>query len=298
MARIGVIGLGAMGGRIAARLLGGNTVYGTNRTPSKADALIEQGMIWRDNPRQVAEAVDIVFSMVSDDTALTAVANGEDGIVAGLGPGQIYVDMSTVAPATATDLARRVQARGAQMISAPVSGTVTTAEEGALLVLAGGRSDAIDLVGPVLRRFGSEVVNVGTQAQALVLKLAINTNLAAQLLALGEGMALAEKAGINPSLTARVMADSAVGSPAVRGRAPLTLSLPEPPWFDIAAMHKDIRLALDAAKEHRLALSSADTVLAALESAAAQGYSHSDIAALYRTVRTHESQAAPAPSRS
>src|SRR5579859_3416157 len=111
--RIGFVGLGSMGGPLAGRLLYRNRVFGTNRTRSEARALIDQGLIWRDTPREVAAAADVVFSMVTDDRALDAVTGGPDGILAGLRPGALYIDMSTASPAASRALAARVRSGGA-----------------------------------------------------------------------------------------------------------------------------------------------------------------------------------------
>src|SRR5438093_3036175 len=117
MANLGYIGLGAMGGRVAKRLLdAGHTVTGYNRTRAKAQWLLDAGLRWADTPRAVAEASDVTFTMVTDTQALRAVAEGPDGIVAGLGPGKVYVDMSTVSPAASRNLAAQVEARGARML--------------------------------------------------------------------------------------------------------------------------------------------------------------------------------------
>src|ERR1022692_1639799 len=112
MNKIGFVGLGSMGAPLAGRLLGGNQVYGTNRTRAKASALTEQGLIWRDTPREVAAGAQVVFSMVTDDAALAAITSGPDGILAGLWPGSVYVDMSTVSPQASRELARRVHWAG------------------------------------------------------------------------------------------------------------------------------------------------------------------------------------------
>ena len=119
MANLGYVGLGVMGGRMADRLMSkGHVVTGTNRTKSKAQWLIDRGMKWGDTPRAVAEKADIVFSMVTDSAALEAIANGPDGIVAGLGPGKVLIDMSTVSPAASKALAEKVRAKGADMVFA------------------------------------------------------------------------------------------------------------------------------------------------------------------------------------
>jgi len=128
-----------MGGGIARRLLdAGHELVGYNRTKEKARALIEAGMSWCDSPREAAERSDVVFTMVTNVAALRAVADGADGILAGLGPGKVYVDMSTVGPAASRELAQRVRETGAEMLDAPVSGSVATLEEGRLSVMVGG----------------------------------------------------------------------------------------------------------------------------------------------------------------
>ena len=207
------MGLGSMGAPLAGRLLGGNQVYGTNRTRAKASALIEQGLIWRDTPREAAAGAQVVFSMVTDDAALAAITSGPDGILAGLSPGTVYADMSTVSPQASRELARRVHWAGATMIDAPVSGSVPAAETGTLAIMAGGPKEAFQAVAPLLRRLGSSITHVGGNGQGLLLKLAINISLAAQMLAFSEGMLLAERGGIDPALAARAMTGSAIGSP-------------------------------------------------------------------------------------
>ena len=284
MNRIGFVGLGSMGAPLAGRLLPGNQVYGTNRTRAKASALIGQGLIWRDTPREAAAGAQVVFSMVTDDAALAAITSGPDGILAGLWPGTIYVDMSTVSPQASRELARRVRWAGATMIDAPVSGSVPAAETGTLAIMAGGPEEAFQAVAPLLRRLGSSITHVGRNGQGLLLKLAINISLAAQMLAFSEGMLLAERGGINPGLAARTMTGSAIGSPMLQARAPLVLDLPEQAWFDVQLMHKDIRLALDAARQANVPLPAATAADSALTQAERLGYGHRDIAALFQVL--------------
>jgi 3-hydroxyisobutyrate dehydrogenase-like beta-hydroxyacid dehydrogenase len=284
MTAIGVVGLGAMGGRIAGRLLSlGNDVYGTNRTRSKADALIEQGLVWCASPREVAEAADVVFSMVTDNEALEAVTAGANGILAGLAASKVYVDMSTVSPQVSRELAERVSARGASMLAAPVSGSVPAAEEGSLVIIVGGDADAFDRTEPILRELGS-LAFVGDNGHALLLKLAINISLAVQMLAFSEGVLLAERGGIERDLAVDVLTHSAIGSPMLRARAQLLLELPEESWFDVQLMQKDLRLALESA--HSLGVPLPSTVVAdeLLTAADALGYEHRDIAVLFRVL--------------
>jgi 3-hydroxyisobutyrate dehydrogenase-like beta-hydroxyacid dehydrogenase len=278
MTAIGFAGLGSMGAPIAGRLLADNQVYGTNRTQAKAAPLVDRGLIWRDTPREVAAAADIVFSMVTDDAALTAITSGPDGILAGLRPGSVYVDMSTVSPRASRELAVRVHAAGATMLDAPVSGSVPAAESGTLSIMVGGPEKAFSAAEPLLRTLGSTVTYVGGNGQGLLLKLAINISLAAQMLAFSEGLLLAERGGIDPELAAKAMSASPIGSPMLKARVPLVLDLPEQPWFDMRLMHKDIRLALEAARESGIPLPAASAADSMLTQAEEMGYGHRDIA--------------------
>src|SRR5919198_2039499 len=131
MANIGYVGLGTMGGQMANRFLEkGHTVTGYNRTRSKAQWLIDKGLKWADSPRAVAESTDFILSMLRDSDALSQSANGPNGIIEGLGPGKVWIDMSTVSPAMSRTLAARVREKGADMVDGPVSGSVITVQQG------------------------------------------------------------------------------------------------------------------------------------------------------------------------
>jgi 3-hydroxyisobutyrate dehydrogenase-like beta-hydroxyacid dehydrogenase len=285
MTKIGFIGLGAMGSRIAGRILNGHEVYGTNRTAAKAAQLMKQGMAWRDTPREVTAEAEVIFSMVTDDAALKAIAEGPDGILAGLKPGQVYVDMSTVSPRASRDVAERASALGASMLDAPVSGSVTAAEEGTLAIMVGGPQDAFGSVKPVLHELGHNVTYVGANGQGLMLKLAINIALAAEMLAFSEGVLLAERGGIDPVLATKVMADSAIGSPMLQARAPLVINLPEQAWFDVRLMHKDIGLARDTAHSLGVPVPSVEAAEGVLARAEELGYGQRDIAAFFEVLQ-------------
>jgi 3-hydroxyisobutyrate dehydrogenase-like beta-hydroxyacid dehydrogenase len=289
VSRIGFVGLGAMGSRIAGRLLdAGNELYGTNRTIAKAQPLIERGLRWCETPCEVASTVDVVFSMVTDDAALDAVTSGPDGILAGLRPGHLYVDMSTVSPRASRGVAQQVLSLGATMLDAPVSGSIPQAESGTLAIMVGGDERAFAQVEPLLRDLGQPVTYIGENGQGLVLKLAINISLAVQTLAFSEGLLLAERDGVDARLAADVMSASAIGSPMLKARIPLLLELPDQAWFDVGMMQKDIRLALQAAQPVDLPLPSAAAADQMLTRARELGYEHRDIASLHDVLsQTH-----------
>lgn len=283
METIGFIGLGHMGGNMAARYLaGGYTVFGEARNRQDAQWLIEKGLGWVQTPREVAEAAAIVMTSLPDDEVVESVAGGSDGILAGLGEGKLWVDLSTISPRVSRKLAVRVgeEGGGAQMLDAPVSGSVPQVESGTLTIMVGGDEQAFSRVEPVLRVLGT-VVRVGTNGQGLVLKLAVNISLAVQLLAFSEGLLLAQRDGIDAHLAAEVMTGSAIGSPMLKARVPLVLDRPEETWFDIGLMHKDIRLALAVAREEGVPAASTSLADDVLTRATELGYERRDIAVMF-----------------
>ena len=201
--KIGFVGLGHMGGNMAARFLAaGYPVYGEERHREHAEELVQEGLQWRDTPREVAEAADIVFTSVPDDGVLEVVASGPDGILAGLAAEKIWVDLSTVSPPASRELAERVRALGATMLDAPVSGSVPQVQAGTLTIMVGGDEQAYARVEPILRELGTPT-HIGENGQGLVLKLAINISLAVQMLAFAEGLVMAERAGHRPRARGR-----------------------------------------------------------------------------------------------
>ena len=283
--KIGFVGLGHMGGNMAARLLAaGHTVYGEERHRSAAQELEHEGLQWRDTPREVAEASDVLFTSLPDDRVLETVASSPDGILAGLAAGKVWVDMSTVSPRASRQLAERVREHGAAMLDAPVSGSVPQVQAGTLTIMVGVDEDAYARVEPILRELGTPT-HIGENGHGLVLKLAVNISLGVQMLAFAEGLVLAERGGIDPRAAAEVMASSAIGSPMLKARLPLMFDLPDEAWFDIGLMQKDIALALETARELRVPLASAAAADEMLTLARAHGHEHHDLAALFQALR-------------
>jgi 3-hydroxyisobutyrate dehydrogenase-like beta-hydroxyacid dehydrogenase len=284
MTTLGFVGLGHMGGNMAARLLAaGYTVHGESLDPADAEELVRDGLRWRDTPREIAQASDVVFTSVPDDDALASVAAGPDGILAGLAGGKTWIDMSTVSPGASRDMAERVRARAASMLDAPVSGSVPQVRSGTLTIMVGGDEDAYARVEPILRELGTPT-HIGANGQGLVLKLAINISLAVQMLAFAEGLVLAERAGVDRTRAVEVMTQSPIGSPMLKARADLVLDLPDEAWFDMTMMQKDIALALDTARRLHVPLPSAAVADEMLTLARASGYERRDIAGLFEVL--------------
>jgi 3-hydroxyisobutyrate dehydrogenase-like beta-hydroxyacid dehydrogenase len=246
MAHLGFVGLGAMGSRMARRLLdAGLRVTGYNRTPARARDLVTAGMALAPTPRAAAEAGEAVFTMVSDDTALRAVAHGPQGILAGLRPGATWVEMSTVSPALTRELGGLVAARGGTMLDAPVSGSVATLEAGQLSIVVGGDAAALERVRPWLAAIGPTITHVGPLGLAVSMKIATNLGLAVQMLAFSEAVLLAEKAGVGRERAVQALLRSVAASPMLKYRGPFVLGQPAEAWFDVRMMQKDLQLALD-----------------------------------------------------
>jgi 3-hydroxyisobutyrate dehydrogenase-like beta-hydroxyacid dehydrogenase len=281
---IGFVGLGNMGGNMAARLLAaGYAVCGQQRSREGAQPLIEQGLQWCETPRQVAETAEVVVTSLPDDAVLDEVASGADGILAGLGEDRVWIDVSTVGPQASRELAARARAQGAWMLDAPVSGSVPQVQAGTLTIMVGGDEGAYRRVEPLLRELGTPNY-IGDNGQGLALKLAINISLAVQMLAFAEGLLLAERSGIDRQRALDVMEESPIGSPMLRARASIILDPPDEAWFDLRFMHKDIELALDAARSLEIPLPTAECADAVLERALALGYERRDLAALFRAL--------------
>ncbi len=282
MAKVAFIGLGVMGSRIAGRLLdAGHTVTGYNRTASKADWLLKAGMKWAETPRTAAEAADIIFTMVTNTDALRAVALGPAGLVAGLGKGKIYVDMSTVSPTFSRELSQMVAEKGAVMLDAPVSGSVTTLEEGKLSIMVGGDRQAFEKVEPILLDIGPKVTHVGANGLAVTMKIATNLNLAVQMLAFSEAVLLAEKSGIKREVAVEVLLNSVIASPMVKYRGPLVLDMPAEAWFNVNMMQKDMNLALDLGQQLNVPLPATATANEILTAARGLGLEKQDFAVMF-----------------
>jgi len=285
MANLGYVGLGAMGGLMAERLLSkGHTVTGYNRTKSKAQGLLDKGMKWGDSPRAVAAASDVTFVMVTNSAALEAVANGPDGLLAGLGAGKLLIDMSTVSPAVSRALAAKVRSQGSEMVDAPVSGSVITLQQGKLSVMVGGETSAFDRARPLLDDVGPRVTHVGGNGLALSMKIAINLSLAVQMLAFSEGVLLAEKSGISRETAVDVMTHSVIGSPMVQYRGPMVLNMPDEAWFDVNMMQKDMLLALEMGRQLDVPLPTTAVTNEMLTAARGMGLANQDFAILFEVL--------------
>jgi 3-hydroxyisobutyrate dehydrogenase-like beta-hydroxyacid dehydrogenase len=286
--RVGFVGTGSMGGTVVRRLLGdGWRVTGWNRTAAKAEPLAELGMDLAGSPREAAESSDVVLSMVTDTRAVEEVASGSDGIIAGLGPGKVYADMSTIAPDASRRLAERAAETGGAMLDAPVSGSVATLEAGQLAIMVGGDEQAFERAKPVFLAIGPKLARVGENGKALVMKVSVNLALVVQVVGFCEGVALAEKGGVDRGAAVEAMLNSVVSSPVLQYRGPFVLDggMPETAWADVDLQQKDLLLALDLGRRMGSPVPTAAAANELLNACRGLGIGHHDFAVVYEVYR-------------
>jgi 3-hydroxyisobutyrate dehydrogenase-like beta-hydroxyacid dehydrogenase len=290
VATVGFVGLGVMGGNIAIRLLeAGHVVQGYNRTAAKATSLAGRGLTVAVTPRAAAQGASVVFSMVSDGEALAQVCEGENGILAGLSPGTVFVDLSTVGPVAGETARLATEKCGGRFLAAPVSGSVATIRQGKLVFMVGGEAGTLEEVRPVLLDIGSGVMHVGTVQQAAALKLAVNLSVAIQVIAFSEGVLLAERYGIEPEQAVSILLGSVIASPMLAYRGPFLLDPPEAPWFTVALARKDLRVTQDIADRLSLPLWSAAAAAPVLAAAQALGFGNEELASVGHALRVMSS---------
>lgn len=277
-----------MGGLIVERLLNaGRQVTGWNRTAQKGEALVAKGMRWGDSPREVAQSSDVLFSMLTDAAAVEAVAGGPDGLIAGLRPGAVYADLSTISPDASRALAERVAEAGATMLDAPVSGSPATLAQGKLAIMIGGDEDAFERIKPILLDIGPKVTRIGSNGMALQTKIAINLALVVQVTAFCEGVALAEQGGVEREAAVQAMLQSVVSSPVLNYRGPFILEgrMPEEALADVTLQQKDMLLALELGRKLGSPLPLTAAANEMLNACRGLGIGHHDFVVVHRVYR-------------
>lgn len=282
--RIGFVGLGDMGQAIVPRLLAaGHPVTGWNRTESRARPLIEQGMTWGDTPREVAAASEAVFSIVTDGAAVRSVALGEDGVIVGLSPESIYLDMSTIDPEVSRSISAEFGAAGLTMLDAPISGSPVTLAQGSASTMVGGDRAAFERVEPVLYDIGSKVSYIGGPGTAVQMKVAVNLTLIVEMVAFCESVALAEKGGVPRDVAVDAMLKSVVASPVMGYRGPFILegNMPDKPLADVTLQQKDLILALEVARRQGSPVPLAAVANELLNACRGRGIDHRDFVTVF-----------------
>jgi len=260
---VGVIGLGIMGAPMARNLLrAGFPLVVWNRTPQRADALVEAGAERAASPREVAERAAIAITMLSDSPDVAEVYRAADGVLAGVtsrGRGRsrsrerenppVLIDMSTIAPRVARELAAEAAARGAAMLDAPVSGGDVGAQEGTLSIMVGGDAAALERARPALEALGTRITHVGASGAGQVVKACNQIVVALTLEALGEALVLGSKAGVDPAAIVEALGGGLAASRVLEMRGAKLLARDFEPGFKLDLHAKDLAIVLETARE-------------------------------------------------
>jgi 3-hydroxyisobutyrate dehydrogenase len=253
--RVGFVGLGIMGGPMATNLMkAGFKLTVWNRTPARAQPLVEQGAALAQSPADVAAASEVTVSCVSDSPDVEAVALGDQGIIHGAPPGSIYIDCSTISPAVARSVADAMQQRDVAMLDAPISGGDVGAKAGTLAIMVGGEAEAFDRCLPVFEAMGKTIVHVGPSGAGQVVKLCNQVAGALNLLAMAEAVTLSRQAGVDPVKMLEVVSAGAAGSWMLANLGPRAVEGDFAPGFMVELMQKDLRLIAETASETRTPL--------------------------------------------
>ena len=248
--RVGFIGLGAMGSRMAGRLLAAHhdvVVY--NRTPERVQGLRERGATVAATPRALAAQVDVVCSSVANDAALEQVMFGPDGALAGTRPGAVVIELSTVNPRTARHLHEAARSSGAAVLDAPVSGSTVQAEQGQLVIFVGGAAELYQQCQPLLAVLGSKTFYLGPAGSGATMKLCVNVLLGLGIQALAEAIALGAKAGLERQRFLAVLGETAVVSPSQKAKLENARTDAYPATFALRLMVKDFGLIAETARD-------------------------------------------------
>lgn len=286
--KVAFLGLGRMGTEMAENVIkGGHVLTVWNRTPEKAVTFANNFHCRKaDIPAEAVHGVDVAITMLADDSALNQTYHGRDGVIAGLTEGVVTVDMGTSSPMEVRELARVVSERGATMLDAPVSGSVTAAASGNLTIMVGGDRIAYERVVPVLNTMGAKIFYLGESGNGSVVKLAVNIIVHSLNCAISEALVLAEKAGIDRHSCYEVFRNSAIAAPLVHYRQKLFEYPSEKAVaFRMLLAEKDLRLAEELAVMVGARLPQGECSRSAFSEAIAAGFGEEDESALAEYLR-------------
>ena len=285
MAKYGFLGLGIMGKAMASNLVkAGFEVSVWNRTPDKCAPLVELGARQAGSPREVAETCDVTFAMLADPNAATAVVHGTDGVLAGIGDGRGYVDMSTVDAETSTAIEVAIRQAGGRFLEAPVSGTKKPAEDGTLIILAAGDQSLYEQALPAFDKMGKLSPFLGDTGQAAHMKLVVNMIMGGMMTAFCEGLALGRKSGLDGQQILEILMAGALANPMFAGKGAMILQGEYPTSFPLQHMQKDLRLAIALGDKLGQPLSSAAAANETFKRARQRGLSDEDFAAVFKAI--------------
>jgi 3-hydroxyisobutyrate dehydrogenase-like beta-hydroxyacid dehydrogenase len=281
--KVGFLGLGIMGSRMAANLMKhGYELVVFNRTPQKAEGLLQQGAAWAETPRAVAGGVDLLFTMLAHPEAVQVMALGPNGFLDGMKAGTLWIDCSTVHPSFSRQMAEEAKARQVRFLDAPVAGTKGPAAAGQLTFLVGGDASDLAECQPMLEAMGSRIVHAGVNGQGTSLKMVVNLLLAQGMLAFAEGMVLGQALGLDRELLFQVLLGGPVASPFTASKREKIEGGEYEADFPLRWLHKDLQMAGIAAYEHGVVLPATSLAKEVYGLAARLGMADLDFSAIYR----------------
>ncbi len=283
--RIGFIGLGIMGRPMAGHLLdGGYTVTVWNRTRNKMAPLVERGAAAAGSPREVAAASDITITMVADTPDVLDVILGPEGVVHGVRPRSVVVDMSTISPAATREVAGRLAERGAEMLDAPVSGGEKGAIDGSLSIMVGGKPEVFERVLPVFQKMGRQIVHLGESGAGQVTKACNQLVLSLTLLGVAEALVLARKAGVDPAKVRAALLGGFAQSRVLELHGQRMLDRNFAPGFRTRLYHKDMGIVIETGRAVGMPLLGGSLAAQLYQIAMNQGLGEMDYSVLARVV--------------
>ncbi len=283
--RVGFIGLGIMGRPMAGHLVStGYEVAVWNRTRSKAADLVKAGARWAESPKEVAARSDVTITMVADTPDVLEVILGADGILEGIRPGAIVVDMSTISPAATREIARRLAEKGAEMLDAPVSGGEKGAIEGTLSIMVGGKPEVFGRVLPIFQRMGRNIVHLGDHGAGQVTKACNQLVLSLTILGVAEALTLARKAGVDPAKVRAALLGGFANSRVLEMHGQRMLDGKFEPGFRTRLYHKDMGIVMDTGRALGMPLLGAGLAAQLYQVAMARGFGEMDYSVLARVI--------------
>ena len=279
MARIGFLGLGDMGQVIVPRLIAaGHEVTGWNRSPGKDSELKRLGMLVGESPTEVSRTSDFIFSILTNSEAVREVALGPNGVIHGISPEAIYLDMSTIEPETSREVYQAFKSAGKTMVDAPISGSPVTIVQGKASLMIGGDKEVFPKVEKILLDIGAKATYIGTSGLATQAKLSINSLLMIEVIAFGEAVALAEKGGVDREVMVNAILNSVAASPVIGYRGPFILEgkMPAKPLADVTVQQKDMTLVLEQGRKLGMALPIAASANEMMNICRGMGIAHND----------------------
>lgn len=288
---VGLIGLGKMGAAIFQRLKDrGIDVVGWDRNSEAVRALAAIGLRPASNPRAVTEAADTVISIITEDEGVRNLFLGDEGFFNAAIDGKLFIEMSTLRPATHRELSPLVAAKGARLIDAPVMGSIPTVRDGKLLVLAGGEAADVERAKTVLDCLARRIVHLGPAGSGCAMKLAVNLAMALYLQALAEAIALAEVEGLSLDRILEILLEAPTVSPFLKGKLNVLKGAPSDITLDLRTLRKDVMSAVATGAVGGVGMPAASGAVASLSAAVAGGWGEKDLAELPRYFREFMTQ--------